>query len=159
MNAFKFFGALSAAALSLAAVQPACAAIADHAARSRVAGIDVIVYPMGVKDVVTFAGSMSAGDFYASQAGSNIAVASIAGGMLDKGTTKQDKFAIAKKLDDVGAEISFNVGAQTLSLGGKSLRKDLPMVIRLLAEELRTAAFTAEEFDKGEKQLEGEHRP
>ena len=34
---------------------------------------------------------------------SNIATASIAGMLLDKGTTKQDKFAIAKKLDDVGA--------------------------------------------------------
>lgn len=159
MNAFRIFGALSAAAISLAAAQVASAAIADHAVRSKVAGIDVIVYPMGVKDVVTFSGSMSAGDFYSAQGGSNIATASIVGGLLDKGTTKQDKFAIAKKLDDVGAAISFNVGAQTLAIGGKSLKKDLPMVIRLLAEELRTPAFSAEEFDKARKQLEGALRP
>ena len=40
----------------------------------------------------------------------NIAVPTLAGMMLDRGTKTLDKFAIADKLDSVGAEISFTVG-------------------------------------------------
>ncbi len=157
MSTFKFSRALAVAALALVVTGQASAGIAERAVRTKVAGVDVIVYPMGVKDVVTIDGALPAGDFYAAQG--NIATASLAGMMLDKGTTKQDKFAIAKKLDDVGAQLGFSVGAQTLSIAGKSLKKDLPMVIRLLAEQLRMPAFSAEEFDKARKQLEGALRP
>ena len=125
--------------------------------RAKVVGIDVIVYPMGVKDVVTVAGSLPAGDSYA--AGGNIAAASLTGMLLDKGTTKQDKFVIAKQLDDVGAQIAFDVNEQTAGIGAKSLKKDLPLVIRILAQELRTPAFSPEEFEKAKKQFEGGMRP
>jgi hypothetical protein len=36
--------------------------------------------------------------------------------MLDRGTKALDKFAIADRLDNVGAEISFEVGPQSLEL-------------------------------------------
>ena len=73
--------------------------------RTRVAGVDVIVYPMGVKNVVTVHGSLPAGNVYAR--GGNIAAAAVAGMLLDKGTTDQDKFAVARQLDDVGALLRF----------------------------------------------------
>ena len=38
------------------------AAVADNAVRTSIAGIDVIAYPTGVKNVVTFRGSLPAGD-------------------------------------------------------------------------------------------------
>ena len=77
------------------------AGIADQVTRTTVAGVDLIAYPTAVEDVVTFAGSLPAGDTFLPE--SNLAIATLVGGMLDKGTTTQDKFAIAQKLDAVGA--------------------------------------------------------
>jgi zinc protease len=76
--------------------------------------------------------------------------------LLDKGTTKQDQFAIAEKLESVGATISFEVSSQMAEVSAKSLRKDAPLVISLIAEQLRTPAFAAEELEKVKKQLAGE---
>ena len=39
--------------------------------------------------------------------------------MLDRGTKTLDKFAIAEKLDSVGAQISYAVGAQSLEVRAK----------------------------------------
>ena len=69
----------------------ASAAIADHIVRKSVAGVDVIVYPMDVKNVITVRGSLPAGDIYAQEG--NLSAATLTGMLLDKGTTKQDKFA------------------------------------------------------------------
>ena len=84
-----------------------------------------------------------------------MAIPTLVGGMLDKGTTKQNKFEIAQKLENIGAHISFSVGGVMTEFRGKCLRKDLPLVLSILAEELRTPAFTEEEFAKLKKQLIG----
>ncbi|MFL6529811.1 MAG: M16 family metallopeptidase, partial [Chthoniobacterales bacterium] len=73
-----------------------------------------------------------------------------------KGTAKQDKFAIAQKLDSIGAKISFSVSGVMLDFSGKCLRKDLPFVVSILAEELREPAFSEEEFAKLKKQISGD---
>jgi zinc protease len=143
-------------AVTLAPFTPAFAAIAEHVVRKNVASIDVIVYPMDVQNVVTLRGSLPAGDIYAQ--GGNIAAATLAGMMFDKGTTRQDKFAIAKQLDDAGARLGFRVAEQAASINGKALAKDLPLLIHLLAEELRTPAFNADEFSKAKKQLQAATR-
>ncbi|HMJ06411.1 MAG TPA: pitrilysin family protein [Chthoniobacterales bacterium] len=130
------------------------APIADKVVRAKVAGIDLIAYQTGVRDVVTFRGSLPAGDSLAPK--NNLAVPTLTGEMLDKGTTQHDKFAIAQKLDDIGAKIDFSVGGVMLEFSGKCLRQDLPVVISLLAEQLRSPAFTAEEFAKLKKQMIGE---
>ncbi|HSI08646.1 MAG: M16 family metallopeptidase [Rariglobus sp.] len=129
------------------------AGVADGVTRTTVAGIDVIAYPTAVKDVVTFRGSLPAGDSFSPD--TNLAIASLVGGMLDKGTAKQDKFAIAQKLDAVGAELAFAVDDTMVNFSGKCLRKDVPLVISLLAEQLRTPAFSEEEFAKLKKQIAG----
>jgi zinc protease len=75
--------------------------------------------------------------------------------LLDQGTQKQDKFSIAEKLEAVGASIHFRVGADLLEVSAKSLSKDVPLLISLIAEQLRTPAFSAEEFSKAKKQFAG----
>lgn len=127
--------------------------IAPHAKRSKIAGIDVIAYPMGVKDVVTLRASLPAGR--ALGAKGNPAVPTLTGMLLDQGTKTQDKFAIAEKLESVGAAISFRVGPDVLDISARSLKKDAPMVLDLIAEQLRTPAFSAEEFAKAKKQMAG----
>lgn len=149
MKRYLFLALLSAL---VAATSPA--QIADKVVRERIAGIDVIAYKTGVKDVVTFRGSLPAGDSFAPK--ENVAIPTLTGGMLDKGTTRQDKFAIAQKLDNIGAKISFDVEGVMLEFAGKCLSKDLPLVLSILAEELRTPAFSEEEFAKLKKQISGQ---
>jgi zinc protease len=59
-------------------------------------------------------------------------------------------------LDNVGAEISFTVGVQSLEIRAKCLRKDLPLIIDTIAAELRTPALQPAEFNKAKQQFIGE---
>lgn len=129
------------------------AAVAPNVIRSKIAGIDVLIYKTGVKDVVTLRGTLPAGD---AQTGSgNAAIATLCGTLLDQGTTRRSKFAIADKLESVGAAIEFGVSAQALEVNAKCLKKDVPLVIGLIAEQLRFPALTAEEFEKAKAQIAG----
>ena len=138
---------------TLAAASAAFAQIAPHVVRTKLAGIDVLLYPTGVKNVVNLKGALPAGDVFS--AGSNPAVATLTGMLLEEGTTKQDKFAIAAKLDAVGATLDFSVGNELLQISAKCLKKDVPLVISLIAEQLRMPALSAEEFEKAKKQYAG----
>jgi zinc protease len=131
----------------------AAANVADQSHRSQVAGIDVITYHTDVKQVVVILGSLPAGDAMAESG--NIAIPTLAGMMLDRGTKTLDKFAIAEQLDNVGAEIAFSVGTQSLEVRAKCLKKDLPLVIGLIAQELRTPALQLPEFNKAKQQFIG----
>ena len=148
----KFSRVLSLLAASLAATL-AHAQIAANVVRVSLSGIDVIAYKTGVRDVVTFRGSLPAGDSFAPA--NNLAIPTLVGGMLDKGTSTEDKFAIAQKLDAVGAELAFSVDSTMVVFSGKCLRKDVPLVVGLLAEQLRSPAFSEEEFTKLKKQTAG----
>ena len=132
----------------------AAANMADQAHRSKIDGIDLITYRTNVKDVVIILGVLPAGD--AMVESGNIAIPTLSGMMLDRGTKALDKFAIADKLDNVGAEISFAVGVQSLEVRAKCLRKDLPMIIDTIAAELRTPALQVAEFGKAKQQFIGE---
>jgi zinc protease len=135
-------------------VAPASGAkIAPNAIRTKIAGIDVIAYPTGVKDVVTIHASLPAGDAFAGDG--NPAIPTLTGMLLDQGTTKQDKFAIAEKLESVGATINFGVDTEMTEVTAKCLKKDAPLVLSLIAEQLRFPALSAEEFAKAQKQFAG----
>jgi zinc protease len=149
-------GVASAAASATAASSAAPAGMAARGHRAATAGIDVVTYPTHVRDVVVVLGALPAGDAMAGPG--NAAVPSLTGMMLDRGTTTLDKFAIAERLEDVGASISFGVGTQSLEIRAKCLRKDLPMVLSILAAELRTPALPAAELAKAKQQLIGSLR-
>jgi zinc protease len=131
----------------------AFASMAEHAHRANTAGIDVITYQTNVKDVVVIVAALPAGDAMAEPG--NIAVPTLSGMMLDRGTKLLDMFAIADKLDSVGAEVAYEVGSQSLHIRAKCLKKDLPLVIGLIASELRTPALQVAEFNKAKQQFVG----
>jgi zinc protease len=126
------------------------AGIADNIVRNDIDGIDLLVLKTGAKNVVTIKGTLPVGK--AASPESNPALANLTGSMLDKGTTTHDKFAIAGLLDSVGATLSFGVGNETLGINGKCLAKDVPLVISLIAEQLRFPAMQEAEFTKVKKQ-------
>jgi zinc protease len=137
-----------------AAAVAAAATMADQAQRANINGIDVITYHSNVKDVVVILGVLPAGDAMAGPG--NIAIPTLSGMMLDRGTKALDKFTIAEKLDNVGAEIGFSVGVQSLEVQAKCLKKDLPLIIETIAAELRTPALQVSEFNKAKQQFIGE---
>jgi zinc protease len=137
----------------LGAAHDALATAADQSSRSQAAGIDLITYHTDVKDVVVILGSLPAGDAMAEPG--NIAIPTLTGMMLDRGTASLDKFAIAEQLDNVGAEIGFSVGVQSVEVRAKCLKKDLPLIIGLIAAELRNPALQLAEFNKARQQFVG----
>ena len=136
-----------------ATAMTAAASAVDNGHREQVAGIDLITYHTDVKDVVVILGSLPAGDAMAEPG--NIAIPTLTGMMLDRGTKSLDKFAIAEQLDNVGAEISFSVGTQSVEIRAKCLKKDLPLVMGLIAADLRTPALQPQEFGKAKQQFIG----
>lgn len=128
------------------------ARMAPQAKRAQVAGIDVVAYTTGVKDVITLRAALPAGTALAT---GNPAIPILTAMLLDQGTQRQDKFTIAQQLEAVGANIHFAAGTDVLNISAKCLKKDLPLVLGLMAEELRTPAFSAEEFAKTKKQFSG----
>ena len=129
------------------------AEMASQGQRASVAGIDLVTYRTQVKDVVMIEGALPAGDAMAGSG--NIAVPTLTGMMIDRGTRSLDKFEIARQLDDVGAQISFGVGTQSVQVRARCLTKDLPRVIGLIAAELREPAMASGEFSKARQQFIG----
>jgi zinc protease len=129
------------------------AQIAANAVKAKVAGFDFIAYKTGVKDVVYLRGALPAGDNKAPEGHSYLPT--LVGLMLDRGTTKHDKAWITEQLDAVGASINFSVNNGVLEFNARCLAKDVPLVVELLAEQLRFPAFSAEELDKLKKQTVG----
>lgn len=140
--------------LALSLILPAGRAqIAPQVQRAQIAGLDVLIYKTGVNDVVTIEGSLPAGDVFAGDG--NVAIPTLTGMLLEQGTTTQNQFAIAEKLERVGASISFSAGDQLLNIQAKCLKKDVALVIGLIAEQLRYPALAPEELAKAKKQFSG----
>jgi len=103
------------------------------------------------RDMITFRGSFPAGNIRASHP----TLAHLTADMLDKGTHAHDKFALSQKLENRGAMIFFHTSPQNVHIFGRCLKRDIPEVIALLAEMLRTPAFDADELEKSKKQNVG----
>jgi zinc protease len=130
--------------------------IAPRVRRRTVAGIDVLTLKTSIQEVVTLRGVLHAGDVF--NPPGNSAIANLTAGMLDRGTLQRDKFEMAGLLEQAGATLHFRTGSHTLNVSGKCLRKDLPRVLGLLAEQLRAPRFDAAELARLKQQLSGEHR-
>ncbi len=130
--------------------------IAPKVRRRTLAGLDVLTLRTAIADVVTLRGVINAGDVF--NPPGNSAIADLAAGMLDQGTVPRDKFAVAEVLEQTGATLNFGTGSHTLNFSGKCLRKDLPLLLGLLAEQLRTPRFDPAEFAKLKQQLAGRYQ-
>lgn len=126
--------------------------MAPLAKQAKVAGIDLVSFATGVKKVITLRGALPAAQ---AQSTGNPAIATLTAMLLDQGTVRQDKFAIAQQLESVGASLGFHAGTDMLDISAKLLKKDLSLVLGLMAEQLRSPAFTAGEFAKAKKQYVG----
>lgn len=121
--------------------------------RENVAGIDVVTAKTGAKDFVTVSASFPIGNYL--NTNGNELVPALTTGMLDKGTTKNDKFQFSQKLEKLGVSININAQTHTVDIGFKCLKKDIKEVVGLLSEELRYPLFDAKEFELLKQQTVG----
>ena len=102
-----------------------------------------------VDDVVSWRGSfrthpdLAAGDTLRQK---------LAVSLLDKGTQQRDRFALAQVLEDCGAKLDLSSDGLYVDVSGRALAEDVPKVMDVLAEMLRTPSFEAEEFEKARAQ-------
>jgi len=107
-------------------------------------GLTTYVVPTKIKDVITIAGSMLGGAVYSKE--NNPRLSSITVSMLDKGTVDKSKYDISNILESIGAEISFISSNHHINFSAHCLRQDLPVVVELLTEQLRTPEFSPDEL-------------
>lgn len=116
-------------------------------------GLRLLTLPMGVEDVVTIYGSFYGGDVFSPQ--SNFLRAHMTAAMLDQGTRKRDKFAISALLESVGARLSFSSDDYRVSFSARCLKADVPLVIELMAEQLREPAYNQGDLTSLKKRAVG----
>ncbi|MCK4578037.1 MAG: insulinase family protein, partial [Candidatus Marinimicrobia bacterium] len=109
-----------------------------------VSGLRLVTMPMEVPEVVSITGSFPGGNIF-SPSGQK-AVADITASMLDKGTLKRDKFAISDALESVGARLGFSSTDYRINFAGRCLKADVPLMVEILAEQLREPAFHEEDL-------------
>ena len=73
--------------------------------------------------------------------------------LLDKGTERRDRFAVAAVLEDRGAQLSFSGNNYRVEVTGRALRSHLPDVFEVMAEQIRHPLFDATEFEKAQAQV------
>lgn len=115
----------------------------------RIHSIRVLTMKTSVKDVVTLRGSFFAGTVFAPK--ENKALADLTVAMLDQGTKKRDKFAIAAELEKIGATVSFTNTNETVEFTARCLKNDVPTVMAIIAEELREPLFDEKTFETVKK--------
>lgn len=114
-------------------------------------GTLVMTIPTGVEDAVTITGSLLGGLWLGS--GKNPAVPELLSRMLDEGTKKTKKSVLTDRLEGMGARVEFSVDDYRTRFTAKCIKKYLPEVIKILAEELRVPALPEKEFAREKKRL------
>lgn len=108
------------------------------------------VLPTSIDHVVSFRGSIrTSPDFSVTDP----MVQNLMVELLDKGTNKRDRFALADLTDNRGAQVGFRSGSNRIHFAGRVLVDDLGDLIELLAEMLREPLFDEEEIRKARKVL------
>ncbi|WP_228547257.1 M16 family metallopeptidase [Nonlabens antarcticus] len=122
--------------------------------RKTIAGIDVITKKTGAKGFLTVAASFPI-DAYFGKA-KNEMIPSLTAAMLSKGTTKNDKSTLSRKLEQLGVYIYIGADDDKVSMSFKCLSDDVDTVVQILAEELRSPLFDENEFELLKQQYVGQ---
>jgi predicted Zn-dependent peptidase len=102
-----------------------------------------------VEDIVSWRGSFLA---YPDLAASHDQLQGLMVSLLDKGTEQRDRFELAQVLEDCGAKLNLSSDGLYVDVSGRALTKDLPRVMDVLAEMLRSPSFEEAEFRKARAQ-------
>jgi zinc protease len=79
-------------------------------------------------------------------------VASLVGAVIDKGAAGLTRQQISDRFDRLRAEVGFAAQGQTLNVSISTVREQLPAVIALVGQVLRTPTFPAEALEEARRQ-------
>jgi predicted Zn-dependent peptidase len=123
---------------------------AERVTERRVGPCRLLALPTPAQSVVTWRGSfMSFPEFDSDEDLLQHMVVSL----LDKGTRRLDRFAVAELLENRGAQVDFSSDGLYVDLSGRALKEDVPDVLGLVAEQLRDPLFDEEEFEKARARI------
>lgn len=114
-------------------------------------GLVVLVHENHANPTVAIHGLVRAGAIFDSERAAGIS--SFVAAMLDRGTAKRTAYQQAEALEGMGASLHFDAGAETITFSGHALAEDLPAVLDVLADALRSPAFTPEQVEKARDEL------
>ena len=110
----------------------------------------LFLLPTPVRQVVSFRGSFYA---YPDFAAGEELLQWLTVRLLDKGTRRRDRFAIAEVLEDRGAKLRFENNGPRVGFSGRALREDVGDVLEAVAEQLQEPLFDPAEFEKARQQV------
>ncbi|NNE65592.1 MAG: insulinase family protein [Pyrinomonadaceae bacterium] len=129
------------------AFDPSPANIESRTTRSTIGGIKVAFLPKENRGDTVFANlSFSFGDEKSLM--NRGTAASLAGALLNRGTATKSRQQIKDEFDRLKANVRVSGGATGATVSIESTRKNLPAVMKLVAEILKTASFPKSEFEQ-----------
>lgn len=125
--------------------------LAARVSRSQLeTGAKLLVLENHATPTISLRGSLRAGAYFEPR--TKPGLASLTADMLERGTRRRDKLQLAGDLESVGAEIDFSTDPFAVNFSARALSKDLSLLIRALAEELREPSFPEDELEKLKQQ-------
>ena len=85
------------------------------------------------------------------------AIPALTAKMLQRGTKSRTKEQIGALLDDVGATRAYGATLTDAFINANGMSRDLPLLLEIIADELKNPAFSAEELAKAKKELENDY--
>lgn len=114
-------------------------------------GITILARANFNSPAVNVGGYLPAGAIF--ETDEKLGLADFVASMLMRGTHTHTFDAIYDKLETAGASLGFDSGVHNASFGGRALVEDLPLLLKLLSESLRTPTFPKDELERLRAQL------
>lgn len=125
--------------------------LVDRIHRSESNGIKIFSVTTAIKDVVSITGSFPLAGLAYSHENPLIPALTIA--MLEQGTLNRNRFVIAEELEKRGISVHFRLSEERVGFSARCLKKDVPLTLEIIAEELKEPLFDPAEFEKQKQQL------
>lgn len=115
-------------------------------------GLTLLVGENHANPTISLQGLVKAGALYdnadAAVPGARSGLARFTASLLDQGTETRDELAMASAIEDIGASLHFDGGAETVSIRASMLSEDLDAVLDIAADALRRPTFPAAQIEK-----------
>jgi len=114
-------------------------------------GITVLARSNFNSPAVNVGGYLPAGALF--ETDDKLGLADFVSSMLMRGTQRHTFDSIYNELETVGASLGFDSGVHNASFGGRALVEELPLLLRLMSESLRTPTFPKDEMERLRTQI------
>jgi zinc protease len=109
-------------------------------------GMVVIVQENHSNPTVAVSGYIKAGSYFDPEG--KRGTAALVADMIGRGTKTRSALDLAKQVEYVGASIDTSAEIESMNFNAKSLTKDFPLMLDILSDEFRNAAFPQDQFEK-----------